>query len=306
MKEAVLEPKPRYNGIIPKIVCHRQHTDGAAACCMAHYHTFIELIYCVGGTFGVWLNNSNYTLRTGDLLVINSKEVHIIKSISEDGGEYIVLRFEPEILYDSSQDIFEAKYLLPFVMNNSTPQKIFTHSEIYATEIPGLMNNAINEYLNQQIGFELAMRSDICRIFVWILRYWNSNGISLPAAGALTSEYIKSMHIVLDYISEHYSEEISAESMAKLCNMSYSYFSRIFKRVMNKSFNDYLNFVRIMEAERLLASTDMNITEIAYETGFSSSSYFIKIFSKYKNISPSRFRKQFLNELSQSKEIKTV
>ena len=94
--------------------------------------------------------------------------------------------------------------------------------------------------------------------------------------------------------------------MARLCNMSYRYFSRIFKRVMNKSFNDYLNFVRITEAEKLLTATDMNITEIAYATGFSSSSYFIKIFSKYKNVSPSRFRKRFLSEISGSGDRKTV
>lgn len=300
MNKAIMEPKPQQNGITPKILCHYQKSDGIGECCMSHYHTYIELLYCIGGTFSVWLNSKNYIFRTGDLLVINSNEVHIIQSVSKDGGEYIVLRFEPEILYDSSQDIFEVKYVLPFMMNNATPQKVFPYSEIYATDIPALMHDALNEYIEQRSGFELALRSDIYRIFVWILRYWNSNGISLPDAGALTSEYIKTIYSVLDYISEHYSEEISAESMARFCNMSYSYFSRIFKRVMNKSFNDYLNFVRITEAEKLLAATNMNITEIAYATGFSSSSYFIKIFSKYKNVSPSRFRKRFLSEISGS------
>ena len=65
---------------------------------------------------------------------------------------------------------------------------------------------------------------------------------------------------------------------------------------MNRSFNDYLNFVRITEAEKLLVSSDKTVTEIAYETGFSSSSYFIKIFERYKGMPPSAFRKKFLSK----------
>lgn len=306
MSEAFLEPKASQNGIIPKILCGKQTFAGHDQCCKAHYHSYIELIYCLDGEFSAWLNNDNYKFRTGDLLVINSNEVHAIQSTSDDTGAYIVLRFEPEILYDSSRDVFEIKYVFPFTVNDATPQKVFKYSEIYDTDIPSLMHDILKEYTEQQNGYELAVRSDICRIFVWILRYWDSSGVSFPAAGALNSEYIKIMQNVLDYIAAHYSNDISAESMAKLANMSYSYFSRIFRKVMNKSFNDYLNFVRTTEAEKLLTSTDMSITEIAYASGFSSSSYFIKIFSKYKCMSPSRFRKRFLNEFSERGAKKTV
>ena len=298
MAEAFLEPKAQRVGITQKIVCHIQGVDHIHRCCMAHYHSYIELINCLRGVFRVVLNNQKYEFLTGDLLVINSNEVHSIDCISEGGGRYIVLRFEPELLYDSSLDIFEVKYVLPFTMNDMTPQKIFPHSEICATDIPRLMYDALKEFDDRKSGFELALRSDIYRIFVWILRYWNNNGIHLPRTSSMTSEHIQNMQVVLEYISNHYSEEISAESMARLANMSYSYFSRIFKQIMNKSFNDYLNFVRITEAEKLLTSTDRNITEIAYATGFSSSSYFIKIFDKYKGMSPSRFRKKFCAEPS--------
>lgn len=296
MEQAYLEPKKSENGRTLKIISHSQKAQGMSLCCHAHYHSYIELIYCLCGCFSAWLNNNQYKIFPGDLLIINSNEVHAIHSVSEDGGEYIVLRFEPEILYESSQDIFEAKYTLPFIINNSSTQKVFSYSEIYSTNIPKLMHDALSEYQNGRYGFELALRSDICRIFVWILRYWNSNGIQFIEGASMPSEHIKAMQTVLEYIANHYSEDISAESMAELANMSYSYFSRIFKQVMNKSFNDYLNYVRITEAEKLLASTDKNVTEIAYDTGFSSSSYFIKVFDKYKGMPPSSFRKKFLVE----------
>jgi AraC-like DNA-binding protein len=65
---------------------------------------------------------------------------------------------------------------------------------------------------------------------------------------------------------------------------------------MGKTFTNYLNYIRITEAEKLLLTTEMTMTEIAQETGFSSSSYFIQQFKQYKNISPSQFRKKVSSE----------
>lgn len=95
------------------------------------------------------------------------------------------------------------------------------------------------------------------------------------------------------HIDLNYKYDITAESAAKICNMSYSYFSRFFKTVMKKTFNEYLNFIRIVEAEKLLLTTNLNITEIAHETGFSTSSYFIQQFKRHKKISPKQFKKSF-------------
>lgn len=290
---AYREPNYMIDGISQKIVCHLQTGEGAKQTCDAHYHGYIELLYCLSGTFSVWLNNKYYGFHTGDLLVVNSNEVHAVQSVSEGINSYIVLRFEPEILYDSTQNIFEVKYVLPFMLNNAMPQKVFTYNEIYSTDIPRLMHDSLDEYLNGEYGFELAIRSNICRIFVWILRHWKRIGIQLPASASSDSEHIKGLQKVLDYMSLNYSESISAYHMAELMNLSYSYFSRIFKRLMNKSFNEYLNYIRVTEAEKLLIASSMNITHIAYEVGFASSSYFIKIFSRYKSVSPAQFRKNY-------------
>ena len=295
MEQVYRESKHIIDGKEQKIVCHLQNENGEFSV-PAHYHTYIELLYCLRGDINIWINNTHYDFCTGDLVVINSNEVHVIEPNENRGGLYIIVRFDPEVLYVSTKDAFDIKYILPFILNSTTPQKVFKYKEIYNTEIPRLMHDAYDEYIRGEYGFELAIRSDICRIFVWILRYWNSMGIKMSGSDATTLEHIKIMQQVLGYMSEHYSENITASDMAKIANMSYSYFSKVFSKVTGRSFNDYLNFIRIAEAEKLLVSTDMNITEIAYETGFSSSSYFIKIFDKYKHASPMHFRKKFLRE----------
>ena len=96
------------------------------------------------------------------------------------------------------------------------------------------------------------------------------------------------------FIIDNSKEEISIQSVSDMCNISYSYFSRIFKQITKHSFSEYLNYVRISEAEKLLLSTDLSMTEIAIQTDFSTPSYFIQQFKLHKFISPKQFRKIFL------------
>ena len=91
--------------------------------------------------------------------------------------------------------------------------------------------------------------------------------------------------------------DITALDVAKHCNLSYSYFSRTFKKIMKQSFTEYLNSYRISKAEYLLSATDKSIVEIADELGFSTPSYFIQQFKAKKNISPKKYRTNFTREI---------
>ena len=61
---------------------------------------------------------------------------------------------------------------------------------------------------------------------------------------------------------------------------------------MKMSFSDYVNRERIRHSSRLLASTDLSVTEIALAVGFSTTSYYIQVFKKLQGISPLQFRKR--------------
>lgn len=259
-----------------------------------HSHSYIEILYTLGGRFNVWLDGKYFEFAKGDMVIINSQEVHCINSVEDvpDGG-YICLRFTPDILYGSTKEILELKYVLPFLTNHNPPQKVFTAAEIKNTDIPELMHEIYDEYDKREYAFELAIRADIYRIFLWILRYWKNAG--LDAENKVNLDLAKKLQPVIDYISVHYSEPLTAESMAEYANLSYSYFSRSFKQLTERGFSEYLNFIRITESEKLLLTTDMNITEIAMSVGFSTSSYYIQQFRLYKNVSPKQFKKAFMN-----------
>jgi AraC family transcriptional regulator, melibiose operon regulatory protein len=273
---------------------HTQKTKRNTLAVDAHWHYYIEMLYSLSGKAEVFLGGTSHVFNKGDLVLINSREVHSVFINEKEDVEYIVLRFDPEVLYTTSRSVFESKYVLPFVMSKLEHQKIFRKDEIKNTPIPLSILEIVNENNYKKYGFELAIKTHICGIFLWILRSWESQGLSMDAGSVLRENDLKMLQKVFDYLDENYKYDITAESVAKMCNLSYSYFSRQFKVLMGKTFTEYLNYIRITEAEKLLLSTDMNITQVALEIGFSTSSYFIQQFKHFKNISPKQFKKNIL------------
>ena len=274
----------------PIVIVH-QKTNGKHECAPAHMHNYIEMIFCTKGNFEIWLDGNYLKFGVGDLVIINSMELHRIYSPFEEGGEYTWVRFLPELLYTSTTSAFDMKYVMPFLLNGSKHQRVFTDKEIKDTYIPALILELFDEYSKMEYGYELALKTCISRIFLWITRYWNSLDVNLAPDSSINVEMIETIQKAIDYISKNYSDDIKAYEVAGICNLSYSYFSRIFKQYMKKSFSEYLNYVRIINAEKLLISTDMSMTDIAAECGFATSSYFIQQFRQFRGISPKQFKK---------------
>lgn len=95
----------------------------------------------------------------------------------------------------------------------------------------------------------------------------------------------------LAYISEHYTEDISLQTLADYVHLSANYFSNLFKKEMQQRFVDYVNELRIECAKRLLLTSSKRTVQISEETGFSDTTYFSKVFKKMVGISPAEYRK---------------
>lgn len=293
MTEPYFEPQhSTYDGIQYPFSSHIQKSKGNKLVVNAHWQYYIEMLYSLSGKAWVFLGGKRYAFNKGDLVLINAREVHSVLADAGQDVNYIVLKFDPEVLYTTSRTVFESKYVLPFTMSKTAQQKVFEEKEIKDTPIPSLMIEIHKEFSNKKYGFELAIRTHICSIFLWVLRNWQEKGLNLDANLTLKENDMQMLQKVFDYLDENYMYDITAQTVARMCNLSYSYFSRQFKAIMGKTFTEYLNYIRITEAEKLLMMSDLNITQIALETGFSNSSYFIQQFKHLKNISPKQFRKK--------------
>ena len=246
-----------------------------------HYHDYIEILYGLDDGATVWINGDAYPFDTGDLFLINSGEPHTVTSTVR--AMHICIKFSPGILYSDEQALLEYKYVVPF-LSKGGHQKRFCKGELEGLDLDALMHGIIREWEAKSVAYEMVIRSGILTVFAGILRYWYE---SRDVDSAM--QIGDTVKTAIDYVDKHYAD-VTEHEVAEACSVSYNHFSRVFKKTMGKSFSDYLTQIRVREAERLLLTTDKNVTEIALEVGFSSSSHFISRFGALRGITPRQFR----------------
>ena len=289
MDNIVNEGIRRENNIPLPIEClimpSTTQTDWTAT---SHYHEYIELLYVLEGSYEAKVNGVIMKLEEHSMLIIQSWEPHATRTLGTEQC-LLCIKFLPQVLYSSEQSVTELEYSVPYVFENLSHQRKFDADLLKNTFIPGAFQEICEEKNRKQFGYELALRSQVLRIFLWIMRYWHESAGNPELS--ISNRNIASMICrTREYVKEHYETATLADA-ARLCGVSYGYFSRFFNTHMRMSFSDYVNMQRINASVQLLASTELSITEIALTVGFSTTSYYIQTFKKYKSISPNRFRK---------------
>lgn len=278
-------------------IANTQQKSGVGMTAYPHIHDDVELIYVLRGEYEVFLNGNKHYFKTGDLLVINCREIHMIFSIAQGDNEYAVIRTSLEALRLLGSEVDSSKFILPFRINSPSQKKIFTEEELRGSGVHEAVTEALCEVEEKKFGFELAATNAINRILLTVLRLRNADYNSKSVFNEKSGDINKAF----EYIEKNYASDITMDKLASICSMSYSYFSRTFKAVTAQSFSEYLLGVRLREAESLLAATDTPVTDIAYKTGFSTLSYFIAKFREKMGITPKQYRKRILDTIKRNK-----
>lgn len=285
MLDRILELKDTYNNVEMPI-SYGIYTKGNAKIKKTHYHSYVEILYVLDGGSCVHVGDNEYALEKGDMIIINAGIPHETRAIGQTTKE-LVVKFEPDTLFVSDNYAYNFVYVMPVVYGIKNKDCIFRREELENTYVPDVLKNGAKECESGEYGFELVMKAELLRVFLWIVRNWKSKGI--------ISEKFETRVDVLKPALEYAQNEYKhADSMtaAKRCSLSYAYFSKLFKKYFLRSFSEYVNSIRINESKRLLISTDQTITEIAMNTGFSTTSYYISLFKKATGETPYNFKKQ--------------
>ena len=101
-----------------------------------------------------------------------------------------------------------------------------------------------------------------------------------------------SLQKVIEHVETHFIDEITAEGLAELAGLSVPHFNRLFRKVLRLTPMDYVLSLRVQEAQRLLATTQNPLGDIAAATGFYDQSHFTKRFRKVTGVTPSEYRRR--------------
>ncbi len=124
------------------------------------------------------------------------------------------------------------------------------------------------------------------------LRIFIKNEAGALFSGRYKENQVGLIHLMMNYIKDHYSEDIDMSTVAEAFSMSYSYFSKYFKEEAGMNFSDYLNQVRMEAAKNLLDDPSCKIYQAAHQVGIDNSKYFARLFHQYFGISPKAYQQK--------------
>lgn len=250
-----------------------------------HFHNELEFLYIHSGALQCTVNNKDYIARSGDIFFINSRIPHSTESV-EPYTSYDMIQFDTSnFSSDSVSGI--SKYLSRFININKTPIILFKSDNDETKELSLYLEAVFSEYIAQKPSFELYIKANIFNIIAFLSR----NDYLTDSSIFFDEKIIEKVMPALKYIDEHFDEQITLEDLSRVLNLNPSYFCRLFKKATNSTFIEYLNFVRICKSEKMLSSSKDSIAEISLNLGFSSVSYFNKVFKNIKGCTPTEYKK---------------
>lgn len=248
-----------------------------------HWHDEIEIIYVKNGQLQVTINNVDYAGVSGDIFLVNPREIHKMHTDNLETNYYTLL-FPLELISFDAEDDVEEKYFKPLKEGNMLFINHLKEHVLYKKVLECVLNIIeANEIEKEMYQFETKIM--LLQIIYLLLK--NTSLTEIRGNG----KNITIQRDILSYIDRRYTEKISLKDIADNFHMSEKYFSRFFKNCFQVTFVEYVNSVRLEKAAALLSTTDMSVTEVALSCGFSNISYFIRSFKKAFGSSPHSYRK---------------
>ncbi len=199
------------------------------------------------------------------------------------GCVYICLNLSP--FFVLSQELYTT-YLKPYIQATNLPYLYVDANEIFGGNILDAILKIYQSIEQKPQYYEI----DITMQLTLILKNLIDNGFKLEY---VQTEVLKSQRMkeMLSWIHQHYAEKIMLEDIARAGQLSRSECCRYFKRFLKCTPLNYVMDYRIQRSLYLLQQGDSTITEVAYQVGFNSTSYFIKEFRNSMNMTPLAYKK---------------
>lgn len=266
-----------YLGILP------EHINGIPH----HWHEEMEIIYVTEGMISVSVGNNEYALSVGDIVLVHPQTIHAIRQHNGDSALYYNILFRLSMLENAADDTCREKYLEPIYNRRLLMPEYLTSEHPLHRQIEPIIRKLTTEPHYQRFHKELLIKARVFEILHRILPFCEQAD-SVSANEDIAYEKLKRSLI---YIEEHYSENISVETVAAESNYSASHFAKLFRHLTGDSFTQYLKNYRLEMAAVRLRNEKTKISEIALSCGFSNLSYFSRAFLEKFGLSPSDYRK---------------
>lgn len=247
-----------------------------------HWHNSIEIIYILKGSLDITIDTDSFTLKEREVEIINPDESHQIKS--NDDNKVLIFNIDPFFFEKYYKDINNV-----FFYTNSNDTE--TQNGIEYEELKTFLSQILCEYVQKLEDYDEEVEELLINLLYHLVNNFHYLTHEKEELKEKT-EQLARYHRISKYIFTNYNNNITLQEIAKKEFLSPHYLSHEIKYATGYSFTDLINLTRIEESIKLLLDSDMSISEISDEIGFSHVRYYNKNFKYYYNCTPLQYRKK--------------
>ncbi|MEG2349419.1 MAG: AraC family transcriptional regulator [Hungatella sp.] len=250
-----------------------------------HFHDTYELYYLLEGERYYFIDKETYLVKQGDVVLVKPNQIHKTSMAENSYHNRILLQIGSAWL----NPFLQGNEFLPLEELYAANDGIIALSESDRVLFELLLFQLRDELQGRRGNYGLMVKLKLTELLIVLSRYKKTAVFERENQKVQTTKHQK-VHEVADYLLTHAETAESLEELAKRFYISKSYLSRIFREVTGFTVNEYRAVTRIKKAQNLLIHSDYSVTEISEILGFESITYFERVFKKYVDNTPLKYR----------------
>lgn len=251
-------------------------------CVPMHWHSEFEINFIREGAAEFICGTDKFTSSKGDIIITQPNELHSIYPCEYTRQIYDTLVFSSDIFGISDSDRYFNECIRPLINGSMRITAHITPKHHYYSELAMTAENIFFCAKGDTPQLDMLMRSELLKL-LWLLETEAEQGTS-------TGKYDSIIRPALEYIAEHFSENITVAQLAASVHLSESYFMNLFRKQVGLSAVEYISHFRIDTACRELIGTKKSVLEIAFDCGYRNISNFNRQFRKITGCSPTEYQ----------------
>ena len=259
--------------------------------CPYHWHEDLEMIFVLQGSIVFYASTLKKRLFAGEVEVMSVDEIHRLKG--EDDNIVLSLK----VRTDLAEQFIPAVRDVVFDCNLHHGREVGKQIQLRFGRI--LSSFFLDAYAKKDKNLDEQIRGKLAEILDYIMdqfdivsKVLNSKELGAAERNVQRQRYRR----VADYIFKNSTRRIGLRDIAERENLSLSFLSHAIKDLFGNGFQELINYQRIHLAMKLLLSTDFNITDLAFECGFSAPRYLLNRFEEFLGMKPADFRRKYRDE----------
>ena len=275
-----------------------------------HIHNEFEIFIVLKGSGIAKIKNKSYSLKEGDIFLINSGEVHSymrdpLYTLDVEDTDDVPLFLFVQISNHCLREYFPQ--IRTTIFNSCNLRDYLSDEE--ANSMINLLVQSAKIYFMEEPLYQLNVLSNIAKVLVSCYKEVPHEIISEAQKTNLKQKNLR-VERIISYIDANFETQIRLQDLAEQENLSPTHFSHLFTSLFGVTFQNYVNIKRMEQCIRLMPNKEKTLLEISYESGFSDPKYMNRMFIKHFGYTPKEYRKRLgmeQKEISQiTREFETI